>query len=359
MSVSSSAVRPIRWAIVGSGGIARRTVGDLRLCPEARLVAICSRSRERADAFAAEHGLPLAFDDYTALCASPEVDAVYIGTPHATHFALARQALVAGKHVLCEKPLTMTADEARTLGRLAAEHGVLVMEAMWMKFSPAMQRAVELVREGVIGQPRFLQAGLGYPVPANGPARFWDPALGGGALYDMGVYLLTLAQMFLGEPEEVRVTGQMRPDGVDLAEAITLRYAGGAMAQLATSIIGWMPPRGWLGGDGGAIDFQEPLFSPGGLKVSTGRPPAPPQVQQLDFPREGAGYAPMFRAAHQAIRAGQTEHPQHPVAATAAVLDLMQRVQALMAVERDAGASAGLGAGSAPGAEASPPGARP
>lgn len=325
----------VRWAVVGSGGIGKRTVGDLRLCDNAEVVAIGSRSRATADAFAQAHNLPLAFDDHALLCASPEIDAVYIGTPHATHFALAAQALRAGKHVLCEKPLTMTAAEARELGRIAAEHGVFLMEAMWMKFSPAMRKAVELVEQGTIGEPRFLQAGLGYPVPPDGPKRFWDAALGGGALYDMGVYSITLAQMFFGELAEISVTGTMRSDGVDLEDAITLRYVGGGLAQLATSITCMIPPRAWLGGRRGAIDFQEPLFSPAGLKVTTGKPPAPPDVQELKFEREGAGYVPMFRAVNAAILAGATEHPLHPVSATAEVLDIMERVQAAMARERD------------------------
>ncbi|MFD0668334.1 Gfo/Idh/MocA family protein [Ramlibacter sp. MAHUQ-53] len=332
--------KKVRWAVVGSGGIGRRTVGDLRLCKNAEVVAICSRARATADAFAQALDLPLAFDDFGRLCASTEVDAVYIGTPHATHFALARQALEAGKHVLCEKPLTMTADEALELGRIARARGVFLMEAMWMKFSPAMRKAVELVEADVIGEPRFLQAGLGYPVPKDGPARFWDPALGGGALYDMGVYTITLAQMFLGELAEVSATGHMRPDGVDLEEAITLRYANGAMAQLATSITFLVPPRGWLGGRKGAIDFNEPLFSPGGLRVTTGQPPKPPTVQDLTFEREGAGYVPMFRAVNEAILAGATEHPLHTVANTAEVLQIMQRIQAELARERDARAAA-------------------
>jgi predicted dehydrogenase len=325
----------VRWAVVGTGGIGKRTVGDLRLCPDAEVVAVCSRARHAAQAFAQEHGLALAFDDFAALCALPEVDAVYIGTPHSTHFAYASQALRAGKHVLCEKPLTMTADEARELGRLAAEHRVFLMEAMWMKFSPAMRKALELVESGVIGEPRLLQAGLGYPVPADGPRRFWDAALGGGALYDMGVYNVTLAQMFLGRLLEVSVTGTMRADGVDLEQAITLRYAGGALAQLATSITCLVPPRAWLGGRKGAIDFQEPLFSPAGLKLTTGQPPAPPAVQQLDFAREGAGYVPMFRAVNASILAGRIEHPLHPVSATCEVLEILQTVQAALARERD------------------------
>lgn len=325
----------LRWAVVGSGGISRRTVGDLALCDDAQVVAICSRSRERAQAFAKEHQLPLAFDDFSQLCASKDVDVLYIGTPHGTHYSLAMEALRAGKHVLCEKPMTMTAEETRELGRVAAEHGVFLMEAMWMKFSPAMRKAMELVASGAIGEARHLQTGLGFPVPKNGPARFWDPALGGGALYDLGVYNITLAQMFLGELTEISATGTMQDDGIDLQAAITLRYASGAMAQLGTSIHCFMPPHGWLGGNKGCIEFNEPLFSPLSLKLITGQPPQPPQTQVFEFPREGAGYVPMFREAIAAIRAGATEHPLHPISATAEVLQIMQSIQQELARERD------------------------
>lgn len=229
--------RKVRWAVIRSGGIGWRTVGDLRPCEDAEVVAIGPRARATADAFARAQGLLPAFDDFASLCASPEVDAVCIGTPHATHFALARQALQAGKHVLCEKPLTMTAGEARVLGRVAAEHRVFLMAAMWMKFSPALCKAVELVESGVVGN---------------------------------------LA--------DVTATGAMRPGGVDLDEAITLRHASGAIAQLAMSITCLVPPRGWLAGRKGSIDF----------------------------------------------------HPLHPVSATAEVLAFMQRIQAELARERDA-----------------------
>ena len=325
----------VRWAIVGTGGIGRRTVGDLRRCDTATAVAVASRSRTTADEFARTWDLPLAFDNYAALCASPDVDAIYIGTPHATHFDYARRALLAGKHVLCEKPLTMTAKEALELDRLATGSGVFLMEAMWMKFSPAMQRAMELVGAGVIGEPRFVQAGLGYPVPPDGPKRFWDAALGGGALYDMAVYTIALTQMFLGEPTEISATGAMREDGVDLEEAITLRFASGALAQLATSITCMIPPRGWLGGTKGSIDFGERLFSPGSLRIVTGRPPAPPTVNEEVFDQEGNGYVPMFRAVNQQILAGAREHPLHPVSATAKVLQTLETIQETLAHERD------------------------
>ena len=326
----------VRWAVVGTGGIARRTIGDLRLCENADVVAVCSRRQEAADEFARDSGIPRAYGDFTDLCDDGGVDAVYIGTPHGTHVHYAERAIRAGKSVLCEKPLTMTAAEAIELEGLAEAHGVFLMEAMWMKFSPSMRHAIELVEAGEIGEPRFVQAGLGYPVPPDGPQRFWDAQLGGGALFDMGVYTIALAHLFLGIPDEVRAFGSIRDDGVDLYEGVTLSYSSGGLAQLTTSITFLIPPLGSLGGTEGSIAFGEPLFSPNSLQVAKGRPPNPPTIDQLEFQREGAGYVPMFRAAGDAILAGESQHPLHPVAATVDVLRTMELVRDRLIAQRDA-----------------------
>lgn len=325
----------VRWAIVGTGGIALRTLGDLTLCENAEVVAVCSRSSDSAARFATEHGIPRHYGDFAALCADPEVDAIYLGTPHGTHFAYASEAITAGKNVLSEKPLTMTADEARELQRLSREHGVLVMEAMWMKFSPSIRKAQELVAAGAIGTPMIVQAGLGYPVPTNGPKRFWVPELGGGALYDMGVYTIALAQLFLGIPESISCVGHTRADSVDYFEGITLTFANGAIAQLTTSITYSIPPRGYLGGTTGSIDFAEPLFSPPAFRHMAADPPRPPVIEEYTFEKEGAGYVPMFRAAGEAILAGEVEHAIHPMSATIAVLETMETVRAQLLAQRD------------------------
>jgi predicted dehydrogenase len=334
--MSDASPAHVRWAVVGTGGIARRTVGDLRASGGAEVVAVASRSQASADAFAAEFGLAAAYGSFEELCAADGVDAVYIGTPHSTHFAYAKAALESGKHVLCEKPLTMTADEARELGAIAARHGRFLMEAMWMAFGPAVRRTRELIAEGVIGEPRFLQAGLGYPVPADGPPRFWDASLGGGALYDMGIYTVTLAQLLFGTPTAITVRGEMRADGVDLHETYQLDFASGASAQLVTSITFLVPPSGWIGGTQGSISLNEPLFSPRSIRVTTGKPPAPPVSETIEFPAEELGYVPMFREVNAAILAGDLEHPLHPISATVAALHTLERIRALLAEYRDA-----------------------
>lgn len=327
----------VRWALLGTGGISTRTVGDLRLTENARVVAVGSRDLARAQEFAATHDIPLAFGDLDELLASDEVDAVYIGIPHGVHFEAAARALSAGKHVVCEKPLTMTVAEAEELGRLARENGVFLMEAMWMKFTPAFEKIREVIAAGTIGEPRLIQGGAGFPVPPNGPQRFWVAELGGGALYDLGVYTLTFAQAILGEPSDIRAVGHMRPDGVDLDEAYTLRWESGAMAQLTNSIVALVPPAVWVGGTAGAIVVSEPIFNPRSIRVTTGTPPAPPTVEEFAFEFEGAGYVPMFRAASAAILRGDLEHPVHPLADTVAVLRSMERVRDLLRAESVAG----------------------
>jgi predicted dehydrogenase len=317
----------VRWAIVGTGGIARRTVGDLKLCENAGLAAVCSRDQARAEAFASEHGIPHAFHDFAELCKSDYVDAVYIGIPHGLHFPYAAQALTAGKHVVCEKPLTMTAGEAEELQRLSHEHRAFLMEAMWMKFTPALTKLFELVHSNAIGEPRLIQGGAGFPVPPDGPARYWVAELGGGALYDLGVYTLALTHAVLGVPDDIVVVGTARADGVDLAEAYTLTYASGAMAQLTNSLTTFIPPAAWIGGTKGSIVLDEPIFAPRGFRLTTGQPPAPPTVEEFRFTQEGAGYVPMFRAAGDAIMRGDLEHPTHPITDTIAVLRNIEQIR--------------------------------
>ena len=253
---------------------------------------------------------------------------MYIGIPHGLHFDYAARALRAGVHVVCEKPLTMTSREAEELQRLSHENGAFLMEAMWMKFTPAFVKAIGLLEAGTIGEPRLIQAGAGFPVPPDGPARYWVAELGGGALYDLGVYVITLAHAVLGIPDQVVALGDMRDDGVDLQEAYTLRYDSGALAQLMNSLTAFIPPAGWIGGTKGSIILGEPLFAPRSIRVVTGQPPAPPTIDELMFDQEGAGYVPMFRAASEAILRGDLEHPIHPVGDTIAVLRTMELVRA-------------------------------
>ncbi len=324
----------LRWGIIGTGGIAAHTLSDLRLVESTEVIAATSRSQATADAFAANTGIPHAFDDVDRMLALPDLDIVYIATPHGLHAADARRAILAGKHVLCEKPLTMTVADAVELRDLAAEHGVFLMEAMWMKFNPTIIRVQQLIASGAIGEPRFVQAGMGFAPPAT-TERFWRAELGGGALYDMGVYPITFAHLVLGVPESITTVGRIRDDGVDLEEAVTLGYAHGALAQVTTSIEYSIVSHASIGGTLGTIEIDAPFHAATTMTATTGVWPNI-VVEETVTPVEGSGYTPMFRAVNEAVREGLAEHPVHPMTATIEVLTTMETVRDQLAAQRDA-----------------------
>jgi predicted dehydrogenase len=322
-----------RWGIVGTGGISRTTAGDLHLTENVDLVAVASRTAAFAEAFAAEFEVPRAYGDYDGLFAAADVDVVYIGTPIGTHFEVARRALLAGKHVLLEKAFTTTADEARELATLAAAQGRFLMEAMWMRFNPAIQRVLDEIAAGAIGDVRTVQAGFGFPPPPH--FIHWRPDLGGGALLDMGVYPLSFAHLVMGVPDSVEATGELRDDGLDLTASVFLRYGDGRFAHALTSIAGPVDPVASVGGTRGAISLDAPFFFRGSYRVLT-----LPEltVRPETVPVEGRGYVPMFRAVGEAIGDGLMEHPLRPLADTIAVLETMDEVRRQL-IERAAGAA--------------------
>jgi predicted dehydrogenase len=318
-----------RWGIVGTGGISRTTVRDLHLTENVDLVAVASRSREAAEAFAAEHEVPRWHGSYDALFGDDDVDVVYIGTPIGTHADVARRALLAGKHVLLEKAFTTTADDARELAALAARQGRFLMEAMWMRFNPAIRRLLAEVAGGAIGEVRTVQASFGFPPP---PASIlWRRELGGGALLDMGVYPLTFAQLLLGEPGSVEATGELRDDGLDLTASIHLRYGDGRFAALLTSLRGMVGAGATVGGTTGLVEVGPVFLAADSYTVL--RPPFG-EPRRVTEPREGNGYVPMFRAAAQAIADGLLEHPDRPLRDTIAVLETIDEVRAQLGVAR-------------------------
>ena len=314
--------RRTRWGMVGTGAISQVTAGDLHLTENLDFVAVASRSPQTAAEFAAGHEVPRWYGDYNALFAADDVDVVYICTPIGTHAELTRRALLAGKHVLVEKAFTSTADEARSLAALAAEQGRFLMEAMWMRFNPAIRQLLREVADGAIGEVRTVQASFGFPPPPG--TAHWLPA-GGGALLDMGIYPLTLAHLLLGVPTAVVATGEARADGVDLTASAHLGYSDGRFASLLTSLRGILAAGASVGGTTGLIAVDAPFFAGGSFTVLTPPFDAP---RRVTVPLEGNGYVPMFRAAGDAIADGLLEHPDRPLGDTIAVLDTVDQIRA-------------------------------
>lgn len=252
----------IRWGVVGPGRIAESVLPDFAHVPDARVVAVASRSQDRADAFAARHGIDRAHGSYAAILSDPDVDVLYVATPHAQHAAFAAAALRAGKALLVEKSFTATPAGARGVVALARETGVFAMEAMWTRFQPAVVALRELVADGAIGEVRSVQADLGV-------AREYDPAdrlfaleLGGGALLDLGVYVVSFAQMLLGTPDTVTATGSRYETGADAEAGLLLGYDDGRSATLLTSLRQALPGQARVFGTTGWIDVLPRFHHP-------------------------------------------------------------------------------------------------
>ncbi|MEM1056210.1 MAG: Gfo/Idh/MocA family oxidoreductase [Bacteroidota bacterium] len=316
---------PIRWGILGTGTIAQTFARDLVHADEAVLHAVGSRTDGSARAFAEAHGATSAHGSYEALVADPEVEAIYVATPHTLHLGNASAALRAGKAVLCEKPLTPTPEESRALIAVAEETGSYLLEAMWTHFLPAVQTALSWVREGRIGAVQRLHADFGYPTPFDPGSRLFDPTLAGGALLDLGVYPVALAWLFLEQhPEEIQVTARYAPTGVD-DDVAMIFSSPDAVATLGCSFRCRMGNAAVITGDDGWIRIPDFFRA---HECSLYR--MDERVDHFDDGRESAGYAFEAMAVGDDLRAGRQQSDVVPWASTLAVQDQMARVLAAM-----------------------------
>ena len=319
--------RPVGWGVVATGAIAATVTADLALLPDAVLQAVSSRRADRAQAFAEQLGVASWYaDDETrsgldALLADPAVEVVYVATPHAQHAAVVRAALTAGKSVLCEKPVTINAREAQELVDLARERGLFLMEAVWTRFLPAYQRALQIAASGEIGTVHWVSAEVGFPAPLDLTARIWALADGGGALLDLAVYPLLWAWGTLGLPDSVRATGARTPEGVDAQNALTLGWDSGAQAQLTTSLLARSPHTALICGSDGWIrtDGADSVYRPTRLDVQVGDA----AVRTEEFPLIGSGYVHELREVTRCLQQGLTESPVMPLEHSLATMRLL------------------------------------
>ncbi|WP_427885313.1 Gfo/Idh/MocA family protein [Kribbella sp. GL6] len=317
----------VRWGIVATGNISTQFTQDLGLLPDdAAVTAVASRSQQSADKFAAEFGIPHAYDDYRRLIDSGEVDVIYIGTPHPQHYPIARTALQAGIAVLCEKPVTLTAEQARDLVAVAHEHDTLFAEAMWMRTDPVIQALFKDLASGVIGEPQQVTADFAFH-KASLPVRLLDPALGGGSLMDGGIYPMTFAHMALGRPAEVKAVGSLNDDGVDLNVAMAWRYDSGAVAALTCGLRSQNPWVAAISGPEGNLQLPHRFHHPEYYVRTTAS-----GAERIDVPTHGRGYHYEASAVIAALRAGLVEVPVLPHAATLEILDLLDETRSQIGV---------------------------
>ncbi|MBA3019938.1 Gfo/Idh/MocA family oxidoreductase [Propionicimonas sp.] len=313
----------IRWGIAGPGRIAEIVAAEFALVPDAELVAVGSRSAQRAEQFAERFGIAQAYGSYAELFAA-EVDAIYLATPHAQHTELALAAIKAGKALLIEKSFTTSVADTTAIIEAARAKGVFVMEAMWTRFLPAITHLRELVASGALGEVRAVYGDL-LAFRTYDPAdRLFNPELGGGAVLDLGVYVISFVQQFLGTPEVVHAVGGRFPNGVESGAGILLGYPGGRYANQSIDFTAPGPGRQVVAGTLGWVEVKPRFHRASELVVQlTGA-----ERQELSFTNTGAGYTHEIAHVNSCLAAGLTESPVLPLADT---LDVQQVMAAVLA----------------------------
>jgi predicted dehydrogenase len=323
----------VRWGIVGPGRIADKVVRDVPLVPGAQAAAVASRSIDRAEAFAAEHGIARAHGSYRDLIDDPDVDVLYIATPHPQHRAVALAALRAGKAIMVEKAFTVTPRATREIADLARASGVFAMEAMWTRFQPAVVRMRELMSDGAIGDVRAVQVDLGVRNPLKPGDRFTDRELGGGALFDLTVYPISFAQMLLGTPTAVAARGVVTDDGIDTEESVLLAFASGATAVLTATLRCATPGQARVFGTDGWIDVLPRFHHPETIVLHRhGREP-----EEITLPQVGGGYYHELVEVTECVAAGRPESATMPLADTVTVQEIMAEVAAQIGMDPQEG----------------------
>lgn len=259
--------REFRWGILASGGIAQAFARDLSYFNHHIVAAVGSRSQESADNFAAEFPGCTAYASYEALVADPTLDAIYVASPHPYHVSNTVLALNAGKPVLCEKPFTINASEARQMKAAADANDVALMEAMWARFLPHMHKVREILTSGILGEIWAVEADHGQRLSDYANPRHWEPSLGGGALLDLGIYPISFAHMVLGVPAKIRAAATFTDKGVDASSSVIFDYQSGAQAILTSNMMVSTPCRATICGTLGKIEIDRTFYNPASMRV--------------------------------------------------------------------------------------------
>jgi predicted dehydrogenase len=338
--------KPFGWGITGTGAIAGLFANDLGLLPQARVTAVHSRSLEKAQDFAARFGEAKAYDDEATFLADPAIEAVYIATPNHLHAAQALKAIAAGKPVLIEKPIALASVDVEAIALSAGERGVFAMEAMWSRFLPAVRSAREQIAAGRIGAIRRIRADLSYLRPEEPGSRFYDPVLGGGAAFDLGVYPLSLVLHLLGEPQAVSGNWLAAGTRVDRRSVFRLDYPA-AVAELSCGFDRNGTNRLLIEGERGGLVFEAPFLKvhrlswhaharravaayergTGGVVRLLDHLPQPGRVNE-SFAFPGNGLQFQAGAVMAAIRAGKGACAEMPLGESAAVLRIIEAIRA-------------------------------
>jgi predicted dehydrogenase len=295
----------VRWGIIGPGKIAARLADSFSLVRNARVTAVASRDVGRAEAFAVKYSIPSVYGSYHQLANDPEVDIVYVATPHSFHHEQSLLAVRHGKAVLCEKPMTLNFRQTSELVKEARGRSVFLMEAMWSRFFPALIKAEELIRHGSIGALKFMSSDFGFAAPYNPEGRVFNPDMGGGSWLDVGVYPLFLTLWLMGKPDRLSSFARLSPTGADETVSALFNYTDGRIAHLLSSVVADSPKEAIILGTEGRITLHSAWHKSDRvtLRLNSGT------EEVFSFPHEGNGFEYQVRHVTECLQKGLTESP--------------------------------------------------
>ena len=318
-----------RWGILGPGNIAAKFATGVAALADQEVVAVGSRTQASADRFADRFSIRRRHTGYEALAADPEVDVIYVATPHNFHREHTILALRHGKHVLCEKPFAINAAEAQEMVDVAREAGIFLMEAMWSRFLPIIVEVRRLIADGAIGAVQMIQADFGFRASFNPASRLFDPALGGGALLDVGVYPVSLATLLLGEPDRIAAVAALGATGIDENTGMLLGYPGGEVALLATTVRASTLQEAIILGSAGSIRLHSPWWVGNTLTLQR----AGDDAEVVARPFIANGYSHEAMEVADCVRAGRLESETMPLNESLLVMRIMDAVRAQLGMK--------------------------
>ena len=312
------------WGIIGAGNIAGKFAEDLKLLPQSRLKAVSSRSADRASTFAKKYKIPDWYDSWDAMAADPDIDIVYVATHHPFHFQNTRSCLEAGKAVICEKPFTMNRRELDILVNIAREKKVFLMEAIWSRFLPSTRKVMEVKESGELGKLSDVYADFGFRFEFDKGHRLFDPAKGGGALLDIGIYPVFISQLMAGPPQKIMATARFAPTGVDHSCNMIFEHGKEVVSSLNCTLLSDAPIEANLMFEHGWIRMESWWLTPGPITIHrNGRKP-----RHVKFREPGNGYHYEAAEVMKCLDRGLTESPSLPLDFS---LDLMGTLDAVRA----------------------------
>ncbi|MEC8892665.1 MAG: Gfo/Idh/MocA family oxidoreductase [Candidatus Poribacteria bacterium] len=315
--------KSIRWGILSTGRIAHQFATGLSDLPDTELVAVGSRSIVTANAFANQFNIPHRHGSYDSLAQDPDVDVIYIATPHSLHQENALMCLKMGKAVLCEKPFTINVQQAEVVIQVAREKGIFLMEAMWTRFLPHILKVQQIINDRLIGQPRILQASVGDQKELDPSNRFFNPKLGGGALIDVGIYAATLAHLIFGPPTAIQTLANLSSTGVDQEALVTFQHSDGQLTYFASSILYHMPRDATITGDDGSIYIHSDFWHPSQITLRVNGKTE--QFIEVNCPLNGYHYQVL--EVNQCLRAGKSESSIMSLDTTLSVMNILDTIR--------------------------------